>query len=157
MRQQSRVLGSREMRGLLLPLGERSLILPSVAVAELVGYQEPTVEPDTADWHLGTIQWRGRRIPVVSFSAALGGDPDRGRGQRMRIAVLNTLNGSKELPYIGLLTLGVSRLARISADNMVPDPSGEVDSDLVQAALVIGDQPAWIPNLDRLEELVSGA
>ena len=157
MRQPSRVLRNREMRGLLLPLGERSLVLPNAAVAELVGFQEPKAEPGAADFLLGTIQWRGRSIPVVSFNAALGGDPVHGRGQRLRIAVLNTLNGNKELPYIGLLTLGISRLIRVSAENLTPDPSGVVDSDLVLESLTIGNQPAWIPNLDRLEELVSGS
>ena len=157
MSQQSRVLGSREIRGLLLPLGERNLLLPNVAVAELVGFQEPESEPDDRDWLLGSIQWRGRRIPVVSFTAALGGDALPEQAQRMRIAVLNTLRGNPELPYIGLLTLGISRLARVSADNLAPDPTGEVDSELVLESITVGEQPAWIPDLDRLEQLVSGS
>jgi chemosensory pili system protein ChpC len=157
MSQQSRVLGNREMRGLLLPLGERNLLLPNVAVAELVGFQEPEAEADAEDWLLGSIAWRGRRIPVVSFTAALGGETLPAQGQRMRIAVLNTLNGNPELPYIGVLTLGISRLARVSADNLAPDPSGEVDSDLVLESLTVGDQPAWIPDLDRLETLLTGS
>jgi len=154
---QSRVLSSREMRGLMLPLGERSLILPNVAVAELIGFQEPEAEPDAPDWMLGSLQWRGRRLPVVSFNALLGGDVLPAQGQRMRIAVLNTLNGNPELPYIGLLTLGISRLARVNAENLSPDSSDEVDSELVLASLMVGEQPAWIPNLDRLEQLVSGS
>ena len=155
MSQQSRILGSREMRGLLLPLGQRQLILPNAAVAELVGFQEPESEPGSEEWLLGNIQWRGRTVPVISFTAALGGDTLPGRGQRMRIAVLNTLNGNPQLPYIGLLTLGISRLVRVSAENLSRDADDAPDSDLVLESVMIGDQPAWIPDLDRLEQMLA--
>jgi len=156
VKQQSRVLGSREMRGIFLPVGGRSLILPNVAVAELVGFQEPEPEAGAPDWLLGNIQWRGRSIRVLSFGAALGDGPGDYRGQRLRIAVVNTLSGNPELPYIGVLTMGISRLVRVSADNLTADPSGAVNSDLVLQAVLVGEQPAWIPNLDRLEQMVAG-
>jgi chemosensory pili system protein ChpC len=142
------------MRGVLLPVGERSLLLPNAAVAELVGFQEPAPEDGAPDWLLGSIQWRGRRVKVVSFGAVAGAGPAGLPGQRLRIALLNTLNGNPELPYIGLLTLGISRLVRASADNLAPDPSGEVDSDLVLRSVTVGGQPAWIPDLDRLERML---
>jgi chemosensory pili system protein ChpC len=145
------------MRGLMLPLGARSLVLPNVAVAELVGFQEPVAEPDAPDWLLGSIQWRGRRIPLVSFNAALGGDATEMQGRRKRIAIVNTLSGNPQLPYIGLLTVGISRLVRIRADNLVADPEGEVESALLLDSLTVAGQPAWIPDLDRLEQMVGSA
>ena len=73
----------------------------------------------------------------------------------MRIAVLNTLNGNPQLPYIGLLTLGISRLVRVSAENLSRDADDAPDSDLVLESVMIGDQPAWIPDLDRLEQMLA--
>lgn len=149
----SRIVGSRELRGIMLPVGTHNMLLPNAAVAELIGYQEPESEADKPDWWLGRIDWRGMQIPVVSMEMALGlNSPQPGR--RTRIAVLNTLNGNAELPYLGVLSIGISRLARVSAANLIADPQGRPDSALIMEAVYLGEQEAWIPDLDALERLV---
>jgi chemosensory pili system protein ChpC len=141
-----------EIRGVLLPLGGHMLLLPNAAVAELIGFQNP--EPDEAnpDWLLGNLTWRGRRVPLVSFEQAAGLPRTEQGSQRLRIAVLNTLNGNEELPYIGLLTQGITRLTRVRATSLSDDSEGGSDSALVKAAVLISGQPAWIPDLDELEQ-----
>ncbi len=150
---ESRVVTSKELRGILLPVGSHNLLLPNAAVAELIGYQEPEAEADRPDWWLGRIEWRGMRIPVISLEQAMGRDAPK-RSQRVRIAVVNSLNGNPELPYIGLLTIGISRLARVSVVNLELDPGGAVDTPLVLESVKLGEQLAWIPDLDQLEQLV---
>lgn len=82
------------LNALLLPLLGRTLLLPSVALAELVNLLpvEP-VEPGGAAapaWYLGAVRWRERRVPLLSFeAAATGGAPPALR----RIAVLHALGG----------------------------------------------------------------
>ncbi|NER61296.1 chemotaxis protein CheW, partial [Pseudomonas sp. MAFF212428] len=61
------------LTGLLLPLSDRCLVLPNVAVAELIGYQACTASPDQPAWLLGWIDWRSQRLPLLSFEAACGG------------------------------------------------------------------------------------
>ena len=61
------------LTGLLLPLSDRSLVLPNVAVAELIGYQPCTPLPHQPAWLLGWIDWRSQRLPLLSFEAACGG------------------------------------------------------------------------------------
>jgi chemosensory pili system protein ChpC len=104
---------------------------------------------------LGDISWRGRRIPVVSFELAAGAEAQDGARHRARIAVLNTPSGNEAAPYIGVLTLGISRLVRITAENLAADDEAEVISPLVHEAASINKQPVWIPNLDALEQLVA--
>ena len=42
----------------------RNLLLPNTAIAEIVRYTEPQPADDAPDWLLGTMVWRGLRIPV---------------------------------------------------------------------------------------------
>ncbi len=151
---ESRVLGSGEKRGVLLPVGSRFLLLPTSSVAEVIGYREPKADADAPAWWLGWIDWRGLRTPVVSFEQAIGCQESVRGSQRARIAILNTLNGNAALPYIGVYTLGISRLARITADNLAEDTSEDPESPLVLEAIRIDEQPAWIPNMDELELMV---
>jgi len=154
---ESRVLGSGEIRGVLLPVGSRFLLLPNSSVAEVIGYREPEADASAPDWWLGKIEWRGLRVPVISYEQAMGRqDAERG-SQRARIAILNTLNGNPILPYIGVYTLGISRLTRIAADNLAEDSAGALASPLVLEAVRINEQPAWIPDMDKLEEMVLDA
>jgi chemosensory pili system protein ChpC len=151
---ESRVVGAEEIRGVLLPAGSRPLLLPNAAVAEVIGFQEPDPAEGAPDWLLGRIDWRGRRVPVVSWERAVdGGEPDWD-ARRVRIAVLNTMNGNPQVPHIGLLSVGVARLARISAESLAEDPEGRVESPWVLESVTIAEQPAWIPDLDELERQV---
>ncbi len=154
---ESRVLGSGEKRGVLLPVGSRFLLLPTSSVAEVIGYREPKADADAPDWWLGWIEWRGLRAPVVSFEQAIGLQESVWGSQRARIAILNTLNGNAALPYIGVYTLGISRLTRITADNLAEDASEAPESPLVLEAIRIDEQPAWIPDMDELEQMVLAA
>ncbi len=151
----SRVTGSNEIRGVTLPVGERSLLLPNAAVAELIAYQAPEPQSGAPDWLLGHLDWRGVRIPVVSVEKALQIPAAAAESKRMRIAVLNTLNGNEKLPYIGVLTVGISRLARIHPDSLAEDPDDPIRSELILKSVQMADQPAWIPDLDALEKWIS--
>jgi chemosensory pili system protein ChpC len=94
------------LTGLLIPLSDRHLLLPNVAVAELIDYQDSVADPAAPQWYLGPINWRNRSLPLLSFEAACG---SRARvGGRARIVVLNALGGRPDLKFIALLTQGMS-------------------------------------------------
>ena len=151
---------AEEIRGILLPVGARSLLLPNAAVAELIVYREgaETRDGSSPDWLLGEIEWRGRRIPLVSFEVAAGRKRADTGTRRARIAVLNTPSGNEALPYIGVLTLGISRLVRITPENLdADDDDPSVITALIHKAATINGQGVWIPNLDALEAMVAQA
>lgn len=151
------VMRPREIRGVMLPVGSRGLLLPNAAVAEVIGYQEPEIEGESPDWLVGKIGWRGGRVPVLSLETALNQPETAKESKRVRIAVLNTLNANADLPYVGLLTLGISRLARITEESLTDDEDDVVESPLIARSVRFNNQPAWIPDMDALEELVLAA
>ena len=49
--------------GLLVPLADRTLLLPNVAVAELIPYRAPHATEGAPSWYLGQVPRRDLRLP----------------------------------------------------------------------------------------------
>lgn len=140
------------LTGLLLPLADRHLILPNVAVAELIDYQSSTFDIDTPPWLLGWVSWRERQIPLLSFESAC--DQKTVIGDRARIVILNALGGRPELRFIALLVQGIPRSYKIDTQLSYVDVPL---CGLEQAAVQVGEHVAKVPDLLALEELVIAA
>lgn len=140
------------LTGLLLPLADRELLLPNVAVAELIDYQDSAADPSAPAWYLGPIEWRQRALPLLSFEAACGGRAKV--GGRARIVVLNALGGRPELRFIALLTQGIPRSCKL--DNQLSYVDVPLD-ELELAAVQVGDIIARVPDLVALEQALVDA
>jgi chemosensory pili system protein ChpC len=140
------------LAALLMPLTDRSLILPQVAMAELVTYR-PTKSPAGApSWYLGQLEWRDLRLPLLSFEAASGGHVEL--GERCRIAIINAQGGRDHVKFIALLLQGIPRSVRIDqtlAAANVPLMPLEV------GAAMLGTDVVRIPDLAALEQLLEDA
>ncbi len=147
-----RAIGRRTtLTALLLPLSDRTLVLPNVAVAELIGYQFGQPAPDRPAWHLGHITWRNQLLPLVSFEAACGAPLVM--GEQARIVVLNAL-GDSPLRFIGLLIQGVPRSCRLDSQlSYVDVPLAPLEI----AAVQVGEQVAKVPDLVGIERLLDAA
>lgn len=132
---------------LLLPLAERQLIVPDVAVAELIGYRPGVPTGSLAAWDLGDITWRGRPLPLVSFEAACG--QPLPSGERVRIAVMHGIG--PRLPFFGLLLQGIPRIFK--ADSQLSYIDVPLAS-LELAAVLAGNDVARVPDLDTLAEVI---
>ncbi len=147
-----RAIGRRTtLTALLLPLADRTLVLPNVAVAELIGYQYGQPAPDRPAWHLGHITWRTQLLPLISFEAACGAPAVV--SEHARIVVLNAV-GDSPLRFIGLLVQGVPRSCRLDSQlSYVDVPLAPLEI----AAVQIGEQVAKVPDLCGLERLLDAA
>lgn len=135
------------LTGLLLPLTDRTLLLPNVAVAELIPYRGVQSNPELPSWLVGQIAWRDLRLPLLSFEAASGGSLKL--GATPRVAVLNAMGGRPHVKFIALLLQGIPRSLKV--DSKLP----RVDAPLAPlelAAVDLGDGIAKIPDLQALEQ-----
>ncbi len=146
----------KEIRGVLLPLHEAQLLLPNASVSEVVGVEEIKAVSDVPDWFLGTQEWRGLEIPIISFEKLLG-LPAIEPGVRSRLAVSNTIGGNKDCPFIGLLLASTPRLVRITEDVVAPQSDAQDLGDAVKCQVVINDENAWIPDMNHIEWVVQEA
>lgn len=140
------------LTGLVVPLADRTLLLPNVAVAELIPYRAPPAMPGLPDWFLGQVAWRDLSLPLLSFEAASGGKAVAGDGAR--IAILNALGGRPNVKFIALLVQGIPRSLRVSEDL----PRVDVPlAPLELAAVKVDDIALRIPDLEGLEQLLADA
>lgn len=140
------------VRTLIIPLQGRNLLLPNVAVAEVIPYIRPRAVADAPEWLLGAISWRGLNIPLISFDR-LHGQADAATLVQARIAVLNSVQADSGLHFYAVVTTGIPQLKRINADAL-QEVSAEA-ADGVLSQVQIGDIQAVIPDLAALETVVA--
>ncbi|OCX12003.1 chemotaxis protein [Stutzerimonas xanthomarina] len=140
------------LTGLLVPLADRTLLLPNVAVAELVPYRAPRTAEGAPSWFLGQVAWRDLSLPLLSFEAASNGvaAPDSGA----RVAILNALGGREHVKFIALLVQGIPRSVKVDASLARSDVAlAPLELDTVN----LGDVQARIPDLIALEQKLADA
>jgi chemosensory pili system protein ChpC len=138
---------------LQIPMYEESLLLPNAAVAEVIGYVDPEPLPDAPEWYLGKIAWREHKVPLVSFEVASGGQ-NPGNLSGARIAVLNTLQGNRQAPYIGIVTQGIPSLKLVREKQIAPDKQGAGDRQSVAGFIQLDNVSLLIPDIDDLEQRI---
>lgn len=144
----------REIRCVLVPVGNLRLLLPNATVAEVITLPTPEPVEGSPHWLLGRIAWRGWRVPLLSFSALAGGD-DGDSEQAVRVAVLKALSGHADLPFIAVITQGFPRLTTLNAELIIPTHDGAPLPPGVRAQVLVRDDVAVIPDLEGIEaELV---
>ncbi|MDG9923181.1 MULTISPECIES: chemotaxis protein CheW [unclassified Pseudomonas] len=141
------------LTGLLVPLADRTLLLPNVAVAELIPYRPPHVTPGLPSWFLGQVAWRDLQLPLLSFEAASDGQPQIGPG--VRVAVLNAMGGRDKVKFIALLVQGIPRSMKV--DGNLQRASGAALAPLELDAVQLGEAVVKIPDLIGLEQKLADA
>ena len=140
------------LTGLLLPLADRTLLLPNVALAEIVQYRAPHTSAGMPDWLLGQISWRELRLPLLSFEGASNGVSSVGPG--CRVAVLNALGGRPQVKFIALLLQSIPH--SIKVDGHLARADVEL-GPLELHAVMLDGAVVKIPDLVGLEQLLADA
>jgi len=140
------------LTGLLVPLTDRTLLLPNVAVAELIPYRAPQVSAGMPSWFLGQIAWRDLRLPLLSFEAASDGRASVSPGAR--VAVINALGGRPAVKFIAVLVQGIPRSIKVGAELVRADVAlSPLELDAVQ----FGETVLKVPDLIGLEQKLADA
>lgn len=146
-----------ELYSLLIPLRDARILVPRMCVAEVIAFAETERrdDDDAPDWLLGSVDWNGRRVPVVTLdNAAAENDSEPARkGSRSRIVVFHAFGGRLKTGYYGILTQGFPQLVRVNRDVLTIDegeplPEGQPMLCRVQ---MIHEFPL-IPDLETIEQ-----
>jgi chemosensory pili system protein ChpC len=138
---------------LLVPVQNKSLLVPNVVVAEVVPLQQAQEVEGSPPWMMGLVQWRGEQIPVLSFEIANsqvhGRDSDNAR-----LAILNAVGGKSNLKFFALLVQGIPRMIKLTETEVREDKQTST-GDAEKMAVITQLGKAVIPDLDYLESLVA--
>lgn len=135
---------------LTIPVDEETILLPNSAVAEVIGYKDASPINDAPEWFLGYIEWRDKRVPLISFES-ISGKSIIPAQKNSRICVLNTLNGNAQLPYVGILSQGIPSLAIVQEEGL-EDKENTEERSAVCGLAEVGGSVAIIPNIDEIEQ-----
>ena len=146
---------AEELYSLLVPLSEDRLIVPRACVAEVVRFSRPEQEEGAEPWMLGTVNWNGRPLPVVSFEGALGNDVPVPTG-RTRIVVFYASSGRLKIGYFGVLTQGFPQLVRVNRDVLkLESTEGWPEGAPVLCRVRMINEYPMIPDLEKLEAMLA--
>jgi chemosensory pili system protein ChpC len=140
---------------LLIPLSEDRLIVPRTCVAEVVRFTPPEHEAGAHEWMIGSVNWNGRPLPVVSFEGALGKDVPPPTG-RTRVVVFYASTGQLTTGFFGVLTQGFPQLVRVNEDvlQLHSTEGWPKDAPVLCRVKMINEFPL-IPDLERLEAMLA--
>ena len=146
---------AEELYSLLVPLAGDRLIVPRACVAEVVRFSEPDHEEGAHQWMLGSVNWNGRPLPVVSYEGAMGGDVPAITG-RTRIVVFLASTGQLKTGYFGVLTQGFPQLVRVNRDVLKLEATdGWPDEAPVLCRVKMINEFPLIPDLEKLELMLA--
>jgi chemosensory pili system protein ChpC len=146
-----------ELYSLLIPLRDSRLLVPRMCVAEVIAFAETEKRENeqAPDWLLGSVEWNGRRVPVITLD---GPETEEAAGasrkpSRSRIVIFHAIGDKLRSGYYGVLTQGFPQLVRVNRDVLTIDeaeplPAGQPMLCRVQ---MIHEFPL-IPDLEEIEQ-----
>ena len=140
-----------QVRSLWIPLREVNMLLPHVAIAEVGNYRVPDEQPGTPDWLLGTTDWRGRTIPVVSLEL-LCGDTIPANPVYSRLIIVNSVRRDSPVRHYAIVAAALPR--SVQFDNTIVDDVETCDLPALLCRVYIGREQAVIPDLDYLQGML---
>ncbi len=146
---------AEELYSLLVPLWEDRLIVPRACVAEVVRFSAPERQEGAHEWMMGSVNWNGRPLPVVSFEGTLGKDVPVSTG-RTRVVVFYGSTGQLKAGYFGVLTQGFPQLVRVNRDvlKLEAKDGWPEDAPVLCRVRMINEFP-MIPDLEKLEAMLA--
>lgn len=144
---------SSVVRTQLIPLADMNLLLPNTCIAEVIGLGELNPIKKAPDWFLGMMDWRGVRIPVISFEAANGISTDA-PSRTTRVAVLNGISGDEKLPFYGVLSRGIPKLLSLEKSAISTLKKPKLKLPLASEQTQLADVSAVIPDQGKIEKLL---
>ena len=139
---------------LMIHLDSHNLLLPNVSVAEVIHFLPPVAVEETANWFLGQIEWRGLKVPLVSYENIIDESKEQALFNRnTRIAICNNVTGQDNLPFFAMVIQGIPRLLKVKTEDLKIDEQAQL-SRVEEMAVSTTLGRATIPDIEYLETLI---
>ncbi|MDM8564613.1 chemotaxis protein CheW [Candidatus Halobeggiatoa sp. HSG11] len=138
------------VRCLLIPLGDKQILLPSAVIAEVYPYQEPKPIAKQPDWLLGIFEWRNQQVPLITIEKFLSTIKDSSK--KCRSVILYGLESNKSMPFYALTATDIPKPLLIKEEDLTT-PSFKPNKNYVFNIMYDG-QTIWLPNLTNIENML---
>lgn len=143
------------LRGILLPIADRKLLLPNAAVVEVLSYPE-TIEPaaDTPDWYVGRFDWRSLSLPLVSWGHLMGQVVTTDGQRHKGVAICHLFSADQSVSFVGLETSGLPSLVSVTEAGLQAQAGSAEPEACILGEVSLQDIRAYIPDLDALGKIL---
>ncbi|MEE9343474.1 MAG: chemotaxis protein CheW [Gammaproteobacteria bacterium] len=147
---------SNAVRSLWVPLQGANILIPNIAIIEVIGYRPYELIDSTDDWMMGSLRWRGKYLPVVSMESLCGEGLPVSTGSS-RLAIINSTRSDTAIDFFAVVTADIPRLIHVSEG--MADVSDQEDelSDTVICKVTVDNEEAIIPDLEKIQLRVNSA
>lgn len=145
-----------EINCLFVPLSESALLVPMSAVAEVIQAVEVSAQENAPVWFNGWLEWRQKRVPLISFEAFSTESRESFSGSSSAL-VINTLSPEKGLSYYAIHAQDFSHLVRIAEDDPLQQVDDQGSAPYVLMHVELDGQIMQIPDLESLESYLASS
>jgi len=148
-----------QVNSLLLPVADTVLLVPQVAVAEVLNWGEQGADDlrldkaATSPHCYGWISWRDQDIPLLSFDSIYSGQRPA-LDKDLKIVICNAVFKASATGFYALLVSSFPRALRLSLEAEMEFESAPSDKPGVQMLVSVDGEAVLIPDFEYLEQIV---
>ena len=148
-----------QVNSLLLPVAEAVLLVPQLAVAEVLGVGEINAEALCLDklnanpHCYGWFNWRDQHIPLLSYTSIYTGHRPS-LDKNLKVVICNAVFEAAATGFYALLVSGFPRAVRLSMAAEMLLEGSPCERQGVQMLVNIDGEEVLIPDFDFLEQVV---
>ncbi|MBQ0719659.1 MAG: chemotaxis protein CheW [Gammaproteobacteria bacterium] len=148
-----------QVNSLLLPVADTALLVPQVAVAEVLSWGElgaDDLRPEkaaTSPHCYGWVRWRDHDIPLLSFDSVYNGHRPP-LDNNLKIVICNAVFTASATGFYALLVTNFPRALRLSLEAEMALEGGPSDKPGVQMEVSLDGEEVLIPDFEYLEQIV---
>ncbi len=144
---------AQELACVLIPQHRVPLLLPNVAVAEVLRWHALRAVRGVPPWMLGLFAWRGQVLPVLSVETLIADEASApANGPEACLVVLNRVGSQDRLRFYAIVAQGSPRLMRLTEEDLDNDPEVAWPGERVRVR--VGEETAVIPDLSAIENTI---
>lgn len=142
----------KELSVLLFELQQGKLLLPDIAIAEIIDYQASKEHGEQA-WYLGQMQWRNTLLPVVFLEGMNSEQLIFENQARMKAIVVHSLAPDAQLKYWAFVTPQAPKLQKVDAESLVIDSDAEAGA-IQKVSTELYGEPVLMIDIEQVEKLI---
>ena len=143
------MMSSETVNCLIINQTASKLLLPKVALVEVINGQDLDIVVDLQGALLGKLQWKGWTVPLLSFEAARDGSIPKFNNDTQS-TLWHAQTDDEVYPFIGLTAQGDMEPVAIKEEDLYPVDIA-ADNEFVHSVVRIGEgEELYIPDLAAL-------
>ena len=146
-----------EIHSLLIPLVDKQLLVPRSNVMEVASLNALENNVGSVPWLLGSMEWEGSLIPVISFEGVCGDDIPPPTAGGSRVVLFRCLTDALSTRAFGVLSQGFPHLVRVKADALELEENTFDNSLPILCCVTMASHSPIIPDVEKLEQLICDA